>query len=80
MDYVAEAIRLLSDDTTYIKLKKDPTAEFAHEANILVKSALETGVINKTEASFFQMEFYQIPYFYHLLKVHTNSRLPQAAQ
>lgn len=75
-DYIKEANRLLSNKTTYRKLKKDPTIDFTIEVNVIVKSALERGVINKTEASFFTKSFYQTPYFYYLPKVHKNLTSP----
>lgn len=75
-DYIAEAYRLLSDKTTYTKLPKDPTNEFALEASHVVQSALTSGVITKMEASFFLKNFYQVPYFYHLPKVHKNLTSP----
>lgn len=76
VDYIIEAHRLLSDRATYKKLKKDPNSDFAHEVDILVKSAFDKGVMNKIEASFFNKDFYEIPYFYHLPKIHKNLTSP----
>lgn len=75
-DYnITEAERLLSDRATNSKLKKDPTSDFAHKVDILVKLAFDKGIIYKIEASFFRKNFYQIP-FYHLPKIHKNSTSP----
>lgn len=60
-DYVEDAIRLLSDNATYIKLNKDPMADFAKEANTLIYTAFQEGIITKTESSFLQKAFYQTP-------------------
>lgn len=67
-DYIKEARRFLSDRTTYNKLKKDPTTDFAHEVNVLVKSSLDKGVISKTEASFFCKSFLSDPIFLSFAK------------
>lgn len=61
-DYLRESYRLLSDRATYAKLKKDPTAEFALEADTLINTALKEDIITKTESSFLRKSFYQIPF------------------
>lgn len=76
-DYVAEAIRLLSDVNTYIRLKTDPLPRFASEATSLVKDALSDHIITPQEAPFLVKEVHFIPYFYHLPKVHKDLVNPQ---
>ncbi|PIO37882.1 hypothetical protein AB205_0152490 [Aquarana catesbeiana] len=76
IDYIIEAERLLSDHTTYTKLSKDPTNEFTSEAELLISTALGDNIISKTESLFFRKQFYSIPYFYHLPKIHKNQHNP----
>lgn len=64
VDYIQEAERL-SDQATYTKLKKDPTCEFAKEADTLISTTLTDGIITKIESSFLCKPFYSVPYFYH---------------
>lgn len=75
-DYVSEALRLLSDTNTYIKLSTDPLPRFTSEATVLITNALKDHIITPQEASFLVREFHYTPYFYHLPKVHKNSINP----
>lgn len=71
-DYIKEARRLLSDTSTYQKINKDPISDFAKEVNTLVSMAFQNDILNKFEKSFLLKDFYQIPYFCHLPKVHKS--------
>lgn len=51
-------------------------ADFAKESDILISAAFQEGIITKMESSFLRKAFYQIPYFYHLQKIHTNLQHP----
>ncbi|CAI9583897.1 unnamed protein product, partial [Staurois parvus] len=75
-DYIDEALRLLSDTSTYTKLTKDPLPEFKQDALLLTNTALLDGVTTKQEASFLSKDFYNTPYFYFLPKVHKNPNNP----
>lgn len=74
--YVAEAHRLLADTNTYVPLATDPTKNFAMELHDLVKTGVDDGVVSKPEAAFLCRPFYQVPYFYHLPKVHKDLNNP----
>lgn len=66
------ARRLLSDTSTYQKMNKDPTSDFAKEVNNLVSVAFQNDFLNKFEKSFLLKDFLSNPYFYHLPKVHKS--------
>lgn len=72
VDYVNEAIILLSDTNTYVKLKTDPLPRFALEATALVKDALGDHIITQQEASFLVKAVHFTPYLYYLPKVHKS--------
>lgn len=42
--YVEEANILLSDKATYVKLNKDPTADFAKEADLLISTTFKDDI------------------------------------
>ncbi|XP_075449199.1 uncharacterized protein LOC142490667 [Ascaphus truei] len=69
-DYEKEALRLLNDTTSYVKLPKDPTAEYLRVLKALLDNAVALSVINTTEFAFLFSEFPRIPIFYHLPKIH----------
>lgn len=71
-DYIQEALRLLSDSHTYKTILNKPLQGFLKEATQLINRALHESIISKTEASFLKRDFYKIPYFYHLPKVHKD--------
>lgn len=75
-DYVRESRRLLSDTNTYSILSSDPTSQFALEVATLVNRALTEKIISKSEASFITKNFYKVPYFYHLPKIHKDLTNP----
>lgn len=75
-DYVAEALRHLSDTNTYTKLNTDPLPQFTSEATTLITDVLRDHIITQQEASFLIKEFHYTPYFYHLPKVHINLANP----
>ncbi|PIO40266.1 hypothetical protein AB205_0075360, partial [Aquarana catesbeiana] len=76
LDYLQETYRLLSDTKTYEKLKTDPLAKFIEESKTPVTLALGQGILTKLEASFFLKPFFQVPYLYHLPKIHKDPNKP----
>ena len=69
-DYNTKIENLLSDDSTYIKLEKDPT----NDINLQLKSILSTWkskkIINDNIFKFLHSNTNNVPKFYGLPKLH----------
>lgn len=59
---------------TYEKLRKDTLSEFIEESNLIV--AQVEGILSKTKAAIFRKPFFQVPYLYHLAKIHKDINNP----
>lgn len=54
----------------------NPIFQFSLEATTLVNKALTDEIISKSEALFLKKNFYKVPYFYYLPKIHKDLTHP----
>lgn len=71
-----ESLRLLSDTNTHLVLPHDPLPDFSQEVSLFITRALKEYTITKSKACFLKKEFYKVPYFFHLPKVHKDLTNP----
>uniref|UniRef100_A0A8C5QZ70 Reverse transcriptase domain-containing protein n=1 Tax=Leptobrachium leishanense TaxID=445787 RepID=A0A8C5QZ70_9ANUR len=74
--YEEEAYRILNDQTTYKKLKGDPTMEMKEKFDEFLDRGYALGVINNNEYKYMKISHPRRPVFYHLPKIHKNSTKP----
>ena len=70
--YIREALRHLSDDTTYVKLDHDPTSLFTREIKSVVQRLKSEGVLTKEQFDFALRNESKPARFYLLPKLHKN--------
>lgn len=68
--------RLLSDRSTYLPLKGNPTASYKKELVLLVEEGLRKRVISKNEKAFLIPVAPRVPVIYYLPKVHKDPVCP----
>ncbi|XP_041424932.1 uncharacterized protein LOC121395445 [Xenopus laevis] len=74
--YIGEIKRLLSDDTTYIKLSGDPLRDVQRKIGSLLQNARDLQVIDEGLAAYLTQENPMTPVFYVLPKIHKNLKEP----
>lgn len=68
--YKKEALRQLSDTTTYLKLKGDPTTPFKNELSTLLDRAVAVGIFSSNDKEALIPSFPVMPIFHYLPKLH----------
>lgn len=71
-DYKVEALRQLSDTSTYRTLSSDPTQVFKHKLIHLLDRRQEMGVLTKKVAEYLLVDYPIIRFFHHLPKIHKD--------
>uniref|UniRef100_A0A8C5R686 Reverse transcriptase domain-containing protein n=1 Tax=Leptobrachium leishanense TaxID=445787 RepID=A0A8C5R686_9ANUR len=74
--YNEEVFRILNDETTYGKLRKDPIKDIRNQLESLLQEGNEKGILTKSEFDYLLMEFTRTPHFYILPKIHKNPLKP----
>ncbi|KAM8967064.1 collagen alpha-6(VI) chain [Pelodytes ibericus] len=74
--YITEANRILSDNSTYKKLKYNPTKNFSDGLCSLLKKGKEKGIIDNKEFMFLNNKYPKTAVFYFLPKIHKNPLNP----
>uniref|UniRef100_A0A8C5M0M6 Reverse transcriptase domain-containing protein n=1 Tax=Leptobrachium leishanense TaxID=445787 RepID=A0A8C5M0M6_9ANUR len=74
--YNEEVFRILNDETTYGKLKKDPIKDIRNELESLLQGGNKKGILTKSELDYLLMEFTKTPHFYILPKIHKDPLKP----
>ncbi|KAM4705146.1 integrin beta-8 [Rhinophrynus dorsalis] len=72
VDYQNEALRQLSEESTYEVLRCNPTSLFRPKLLKLVHRGVSLGIVSSEEATFLLPEHIIIPVFHYLPKVHMS--------
>lgn len=75
-DYLEEAHCILSDDTYYRKITKDPFRLFSVEYHSLINTAFDNRILTSKEKKFHTNNNPVTPIFYYLPKIHNNTEKP----
>ncbi|XP_069083443.1 zinc finger protein 91-like [Pleurodeles waltl] len=76
VDYRHECLRLLSDDTYYAKITRDPTPRLQSQIKSMILEATNNAWISPKEAAFLDTLHPKVPYFYCLPKIHKDTSPP----
>ena len=68
--YRSEAIRQLSDTSTYTCLKSNPTMEFTKDLVSLLDRGVAAGIFSEADSKMFIPAYPIMPVFHHLPKIH----------
>uniref|UniRef100_A0A8C5PK16 Uncharacterized protein n=1 Tax=Leptobrachium leishanense TaxID=445787 RepID=A0A8C5PK16_9ANUR len=74
--YKKEALRILSDRTTYEPLSRDPTQDFVKLLDDLLNFGKSEEILNESEYSYLRISHPRIPFFYWLPKIHKDVSNP----
>uniref|UniRef100_A0A8C5WAS4 Reverse transcriptase domain-containing protein n=1 Tax=Leptobrachium leishanense TaxID=445787 RepID=A0A8C5WAS4_9ANUR len=74
--YHQEAMRLLSDQSTYQILNTDPTNSIKELFSEFLQKGKDKGILNDREFKYLKVDHPRIPVFYHLPKLHKNNINP----
>uniref|UniRef100_A0A8C5WHQ7 Reverse transcriptase domain-containing protein n=1 Tax=Leptobrachium leishanense TaxID=445787 RepID=A0A8C5WHQ7_9ANUR len=74
--YNKEALRILEDQKTYIKLKNNPIVTIRENLQSLLQGGKEKGILNEREFQYLMIEDIKTPHFYILPKIHKNTIEP----
>lgn len=75
-DYNKELNRLVSDTSTYEKLKHNPTTKYRTKCKKFLKKAHKEGILNKKEYRYLLPGAPKLPVIYRIPKVHKNQTMP----
>lgn len=76
----AEMQRILSDKTTYKKLKEDPTNKLKKKQSEWIKKGTRLGILDKKEACYLNTKAPILAVIYQVPKVHKNKNQPPERQ
>lgn len=74
--YISEVQSQLSDEVCYMRLDRNPTANFKHEIDTFLQDACQQGNISQTELKFLKNDHPTTPVMYALPKVHKTLTNP----
>ncbi|CAH2300697.1 Hypothetical predicted protein, partial [Pelobates cultripes] len=70
--YENEAYKQLNDVNTYIKLSNNPTPEMTSKLQMYLEEGKRSGILNKNELIYINIQHPRIPVIYFLPKIHKS--------